>query len=194
MITSVRGILEWKGLDQVFINVGGVSFQVFTPTSTLEKLGPVSAKVYLHTYLYLRTDLVALYGFATAEERSIFQTLLGITGIGPKLALSLISAMRPDQIIAAVATDNVNFFTRVPGFGKKTASRLVLELKSELEKGKLGLPVSPAAPQDTEVAAALAVLGYTPAEINHALASLPNEPSLGTEERVKLALQRLSRR
>ncbi len=196
MITSVQGILEWRGMDQVFVNVGGVSFQVFTPTSTLEKLGPVGGKVRLHTYFYLnlRTGVVALYGFASPEERAIFQTLLGITGIGPKLGLSLLSSTSPNQIISAVATDNVDFFTRVPGFGKKTASRLLLELKGALEKGKLGMPVTVVAQVDTDVAAALAALGYTPAEINHAVASLPDSESLTTEERIKLALQYLSRR
>lgn len=196
MITSVQGVLEWRGTDQVFINVGGVSFQVFAPTSTLEKLGPVGGKARLHTYLYLnlRTGVVALYGFASPEERAIFQTLLGIKGIGPKLALSLLSSTGPNQIISAVATDNVDFFTRIPGFGKKTASRLILELKGELERGKLGMPVTIAAQGDTDVAAALAALGYTAGEINHAVASLPESGSSSTEERVKLALQYLSRR
>lgn len=196
MITSVQGVLEWRGIDQVFINVGGVSFQVHTPTSTLEKMGSVGGKVRLHTHLYLnlRTGLVALYGFASPEERAIFQTVLGITGIGPKLGLSLLSSTTPNQIISAVATDNVDFFTRVPGFGKKTASRLLLELKGALEKGKLGMPVTVTAQVDTDVAAALSALGYTVAEINHAVASLPESESLSTEERVKLALQYLSRR
>ncbi|MBI4331918.1 MAG: Holliday junction branch migration protein RuvA [Chloroflexi bacterium] len=194
MITSVRGLLEWKGTDQVFVNVGSVSFQVFVPTSTLDKLGPLGGRVQLHTYLHFRTDQVSLYGFSSAEERSIFHTLLGVTGIGPKLALSLLSSVSPDQIVAAVATDNVSYFTRVPGFGKKTASRLVLELKSELEKGKLGMPVGEAVQQDAEVAAALSALGYNSSEINQALASLQPEPSLSTEEKVKLALQRLSTR
>lgn len=195
MITSVRGVLEWKGADKVFVNIGGISFQIFVPTSTLDRLGPLGSRVQLHTYLHLRTDQVSLYGFSSVEERSIFHTLLGVSGIGPKLALSLLSSISPDQIVAAVATDDVNYFTRVPGFGKKTASRLILELKSELEKGKLGIPVGAAVQQDAEVAAALTALGYTPAEVNQALSSLQAEvPALSTEDKVKLALQRLSGR
>ncbi len=195
MITSLRGNLEFKGADQVFVAVGGVSFQVFTPSSTLDKLGPVGGRVQLHTYLHLRPDQITLYGFSSVQERSLFQNLLGITGIGPKLALALLSSISPDQIISAVATEDVNFFTRVPGFGKKTASRLVLELKSDLEKGKLGVvPVGAAGHPDMEVAAALSALGYSTAEINQALAAVPDDPSLSDEDRVKLALQHLSSR
>ncbi len=194
MITSVRGILEFKGADQVFVGVGGLSFQVFVPSSTLQKLGPVGTRVQLHTYLHLRTDQVTLYGFSSAQERSLFRTLLGVKGIGPKLALSLLSSVSPDQIVSAVAMDNVNFFTQVPGFGKKTASRLVLELKSDLERGKLGMPVGATVQQDAEVAAALAALGYSAAEVNQALVAVSDDDSLTAEEKVKLALQHLSSR
>ncbi len=194
MITSLRGVLEFKSADQVFVGVGGVGFQVFTPTSTLANLGPVGSRVHLHTYLHLRTDQVTLYGFSSPQERALFQTLLGVTGIGPKLALALLSAVSPDQIVSAVATDNVSFFSRVPGFGKKTASRLVLELKSDLEKGKLGMPVGASVQQDTEVAAALASLGYSASEVNQALAAIADQTSLSTEDKVRLALQYLSSR
>lgn len=194
MITSVRGMLEFKGAGQVYINLGGVSLQVFIPTSTMDRLGPVGARVQLQTYFHFRADVMALYGFSSVEERSIFLAVLGVTGIGPKLALALLSNVSPEQIVSAVATDNINFFTQVPGFGKKTASRLVLELKSDLEKGKLGVPLGMGMQQDVEVGAALAALGYTPAEVNQALNALPSDSSLSTEERVKLALQHLSSR
>ncbi|MDP2718281.1 MAG: Holliday junction branch migration protein RuvA [Dehalococcoidia bacterium] len=194
MIVSLRGTLEWKGTDQVFISMGGVSVQVFVPSSSVETLGPAGAKVHLHTFLYFKNDVIAMYGFATPEERGLFQIFLGITGIGPKLALSLLSSLKPEQIIAAAAANNASYLGRVPGLGEKKAARLILELKSELEKGRLSIPVLQTGQPDSDITGALTALGYTLAEINQAVGSIPGTSDLTPEEKVKLALQYLSSR
>jgi Holliday junction DNA helicase RuvA len=151
----------------------------------------VGKEVELHTHLYLREDILALYGFATAEELGLFQSLIGVRGVGPKLALALLSALPPDQLTLAIASGNEDLLTQVPGIGKKTAQRLILELKGKLEKLVSPVPVSEA---DAEVLSALTNLGYTLAEATRALSSVPQEKDLGLEDKIKLALQNLGAR
>ncbi len=184
MISSLEGTLQAYGSDSVTIKVGGVGFQVYVPHSTLSKLGAIGDEVRLYTHLYLREDNVALYGFTSPEELSFFQTLLGVSGVGPKAALTLLSAMNPEQLSLAIATDNIELLSRAAGVGQKLASRLVLELKGKLERRGTAAP-----PGSAEVVAALNSLGYSAAEATRALASLPDSPNLTLEDKIKLALQ-----
>ncbi|MBI4188387.1 MAG: Holliday junction branch migration protein RuvA, partial [Chloroflexi bacterium] len=121
MIASLHGKLETLGSDWAIINVNGIGLQVHMPTSTLSTLGATGKEVHLHTHLVLREDNISLYGFATAEEQELFQTLMSVSGIGPKLALAILSAMNVEQVSMAIATGSAELLRTVPGIGKKTA-------------------------------------------------------------------------
>ena len=189
MIAGLHGTLESLGSDWAIINVGGISFQVYMPTSTLSLLGAIGEEVKLHTHLHLREDNATLYGFATADELRFFQTLLGVSGLGPKLALAMLSAMSVDKLTMAIATGSVDLLTIVPGIGKKVADRLVLELKDKIAAGWVTTPAAQLAEANTDVLAALTSLGYSVAEATRAVATLPPSSDLTLEERLKLALQ-----
>ena len=129
MIASLSGILETLGGDWVIINVGGVGFQVHTSTTTRSSLGKAGEEVRLYTHFLVRDDGATLYGFAVMEELQLFQILIGVSGLGPRLALAMLSAMEVDKLAMAIATGSTELLTSIPGIGKKMASRLVLELK-----------------------------------------------------------------
>ena len=189
MIAGLHGTLESLGSDWAIINVGGIGFQVYMPTSTLSSLGAIGEEVKLHTHLHLREDNATLYGFATDDELRFFQTLLGVSGLGPKLALAMLSAMSVDKLTMAIATGSVDLLTIVPGIGKKVADRLVLELKDKIAAGWVTTPAAQLAEANTDVLAALTSLGYSVAEATRAVATLPPSSDLTLEERLKLALQ-----
>jgi len=189
MIASLNGKVESLGSDWAIINVGGIGFQVYTPTSTLSTLGKIGEEVKLHTYLYLREDNATLYGFASAEELGLFQTLIGVSGLGPKLAVAMLSAMDIEKLTMAIATANADLLVEVPGIGKKMASRIILELKEKIGAGWITTPAAQLAQENTEVISALVSLGYSVSEANRAVATLPPSSDLNLEERIKLALQ-----
>ena len=189
MIASLKGKLESLGSDRAIINVGGIGLQVFIPTSTLSTLGSVGGEVKLHTHLHLREDNIALYGFASAEELELFKVLINVSGLGPKLGLAMLSAMNIDQLVMAIATGNTELLTRVPGIGKKIASRIILELKDKLAAGWVITPAAELAQENADVLAALTSLGYSASEATRALATLPQDKKLSLEEKVKQALE-----
>ena len=190
MIAGLEGKLQSRSTDGAIIKVGGVSLQVYMPSSTLSTLGAIGEAVHLHTHLHLREDNVALYGFATTEELELFRLLIGVSGVGPKVALAILSAMEPGHLALAIATGNVDLLSSVPGVGSKMAGRLALELKGKLE----GIMVSAPAEGDAEVIAGLMGLGYSAAEAASALASLPHSAGLTVEEKIRQALQYLASR
>ena len=189
MISSLQGKLESLGGDWAIINVGGVGFQVYMPTSTLSTLGAVGEEVKLYTHLHLREDNVALYGFNTADDMALFQMLIGVSGLGPRLALAMLSAMTGEQITMAIVTGSVDTLTIIPGIGKKVANRIILELKEKISTGWISTPATQLAQENTDVLAALTALGYSAAESTRAIATLPPSPDLSLEEKIKLALQ-----
>ncbi len=188
MIASLHGKLESLGSDGAVINVGGVGFQVYMPTSTLSTLGKIGEEVKLHTYLHLREDNAALYGFTSTDELGLFQNLISVSGLGPKLALAMLSAMNIERLTMAIATSSVDLLTEVPGIGKKMANRLILELKDKLGAGWITTPAVQLAEENAEVVAALTSLGYSVSEATRAVASLPPDSKLSLEDRVKQAL------
>jgi Holliday junction DNA helicase RuvA len=188
MIAGLQGKLQAIGSNWAIINVGGISFQVYMPTSTLSTLGATGKEVELHTHLHLREDNITLYGFATAEELGLFQTLITVSGVGPKLALAMLSAMSVEKLTMAIATGSADLLSEVPGIGKKTASRLILELKGKIAAGWLGAPAE-LAPENIDILAALTSLGYSVREATRAVATLPQDKELSLEEKIKLALQ-----
>jgi Holliday junction DNA helicase RuvA len=189
MIARLQGKLEAIALDSVIVNVNGVGFQVFLPTSTLSTIGNVGKEVKLYTHLHVREDILALYGFGSADELRLFEILTTVSGIGPKLGLSLLSAMNTDQLTMAIATGNADLLTTVPGVGKKIAARIVLELKDKIGSGWITTAITEVAQENTDVLGALISLGYSAAEASRAVASLPKTKGLSLEEKIKLALQ-----
>jgi len=188
MIASLTGTLEAMGADWVVVNVGGVGFKVHLPTSDLSRLGSPGGKVELFTHLHVREDNISLYGSTSAEELGLFEVLIGVSGIGPKLALAMLSTMEPETLAAAIATANSLVLTHVPGIGKKTAERIILELKDKVSAGMLAISAPELAPDNAEVLAALVSLGYTTNEAVQAVSSLPRDSKLGIEEKLRLAL------
>jgi len=188
MISSLHGKVESLGSDWAIINVGGIGFQVYMPTSTLSTLGSIGKEVQLYTHLHLREDNATLYGFAEAEELTLFQTLISVSGLGPKMALAMLSGMSIEQLVTAIATGSADLLTVIPGIGKKVANRIVLELKEKIGAGWITTPATQLAQENTDVLAVLTSLGYSAAEATKAVATLPADPDLSLEEKVKLAL------
>ena len=188
MIASLQGKIEALSSDWAIINVAGIGFQVYMPTSTLASLGAVGKEVKLHTYLHLREDSAALYGFASADELALFQTLISVSGLGPRLALAMLSAMDVEKLTIGIATGSAELLTEVPGIGRKMASRLILELKDKIGAGRVPVPTSQVAAENADIIAALTALGYSTTEATRAVAALP-AADLTLEEKVKLALQ-----
>jgi len=188
MIASLKGEIQALGGDWAIIDVNGVGFKVYMPTSTLSTLGAKGEEVELHTHLYLREDNVTLYGFAAPEELGLFQTLISVSRLGPKLALAMLSAMSAEKLAMTIATGNADLLAEIPGVGKKTANRLILELKEKIGAGWLATPPTELAEENADVLAALTTLGYSVREAAPAIAAIPPDPALTLEEKIKLAL------
>lgn len=191
MIATLEGILEYRGNDSVIINIGGIGFRVYVSGSTLGQLGTVKGKVSLYTHLHVREDNISLYGFASDEELALFRNLISVSGIGSKVALTLLSALNPEQVVMAIASGDVDLISQAPGIGKKMASRLIVELRGKLEKEwkETALPL---APESADVIAALIGLGYSLAEATNAVSRLPDSGEISLEERIKMALQQMT--
>jgi len=192
MIASLHGVLESLGSDGAVVNVNGLGFRVYLPTSTLSTLPSIGKEIHLHTHFHLREDSATLYGFASADELRLFATLLGVTGLGPRLALAMLSAMSLEQLTMAIASGNSDLLTAIPGIGKKVANRITLELKDKIAAGWATTPGLEVADENTDVLAALTSLGYSASEAAKAVASLPVDATMSLEDKIKMALQYLS--
>lgn len=193
MIASLRGRLAEVLFDGAVIEVGGVGYRVFlTPKATASL--PRGGEVMVHTVTYVREDTLALYGFLSADERHVFEQLLSASGVGPKLALAMLSVHSPDALRRAVSASDADALMLVSGVGRKGAARLIIELKGKLGDGAVDLPSDPTTrPAYAEVREALTALGYAPAEIRTALESLPEDAgALPTQELLRLALRELA--
>jgi Holliday junction DNA helicase RuvA len=188
MIAGLKGKVAAIYSDLVIIDVNGIGFQVFMSTSTLSGLGAIGAVVKLHTHLYLREDSVSLYGFTSLDELNLFQALIGVSGVGPRLALAMLSVMSPKELTMAIATGSIDLLRRVPGVGKKMAERLVLELKDKIGAGLGAVPMAQLAEGSSDVIAALVSLGYSAGEASRAVAALPIDREMSLEEKIKLTL------
>ncbi|MFT4036771.1 MAG: Holliday junction branch migration protein RuvA [Thermomicrobiales bacterium] len=194
MIAGLRGVVFQKLEDAVLVDVSGVIYRVNTSASTLGEIGASGEPVTVVTQLYVREDQMTLYGFATNEELRLFNTLIGVSGVGPKLALAILSRVRPDALELAINSENAELLATVPGVGKKTALRLILELRGKLAPSATagGAPGATPSQEDAEVLAALRSLGYTTAEAHSALSRAPRDPGLTLEDRVVAALRDLA--
>lgn len=197
MIAGLRGRVFAKTTDSLFIDVNGVIYQVGTSANTLGDSGDQGAEVSVVTRLIVREDQMALYGFTTEDELRLFDTLVSVTGVGPRLACAVLSRFPTDQLHNAIANENASLLATVPGIGQKTAARLILEMRGKLPALQ-GLPSrqgSSAVPGrgTDEVVEALQSLGYSPTEIATSVSNIPAEIE-GTEARVLAALRSLGNR
>jgi holliday junction DNA helicase RuvA len=196
MIASIQGVLEARRTGYAIIRVGGFGIHVFAPTTTLSRLGDVGAEVTLYTHFHVREDGMALYGFSSEEDRDAFEQLIGISGVGPKIALAVLSVMDARTFYKAIADEDQQRLALVPGVGKKLAAKLVLELKGKLPSlialgGAAAL--SPSAKIQSEVLEALMGLGFSVAEAQAALAKIPQDRSMTLEEQITFALRSFAR-
>ena len=188
MISRLRGSPAGRSPEGIVLDVGGVGYLVAATPSALARTDGVR-EVTLETYLHVREDALQLYGFADAAERALFLDLLGVSGIGPKVALAVVSSSPPGELRRAIALGDASRFQAIPGIGKKTAERIVLELKEKLgSEDVVVLPAAAGASSSHAVARdALVELGYTVTEAEQALARI--DPDLPAEERVREALR-----
>ncbi|MGD9001436.1 MAG: Holliday junction branch migration protein RuvA [Anaerolineae bacterium] len=191
MISKISGVIWDTGDGYIVIRAAGVGYQVHVPSNVLEQIKGVEQAVELFTYFYVRENRLALYGFLTKEKRALFELLLDISGVGPSVALSLLSTLSPDALRQAVLQDEPGLLTRVPGIGSKTARKIIFHLKD-----RVILPEGEETPlltdADTEIIAALTELGFSLVEAQSALQRLPRDEDLSVEERVRLALSSLA--
>jgi holliday junction DNA helicase RuvA len=188
MIAFLEGEVVEKGATRVVVNVGGVGYDVQVPTSVLGKLPGTGEVARVHTRMIVRDDAILLYGFSSPQERTLFDLLTGVSGVGPKVALSFLSALTPDALRRAVATNDADALTVVPGVGKKVAQRVVLDLRDQLGGDEVTVVEGPLA----ETREALVALGLSPAEASEALADV--EPDgRAVEDLLRQALQRVGR-
>ena len=188
MIATLRGEIAQVEENALVLEVGGVGVRVFVPSQVRSrtKAGEV---LFLYTHLVVREDALTLYGFESQAERELFNTLLGVDGVGPKVALSVLSTMTIDSIQRAVFADEADILSRVPGVGKKTAQKMALHLKDKLKPMDALAGVAAMTDKDSEVLAALTALGYSVVEAQAAIQALPKDAPDDTEERLRLALQ-----
>lgn len=187
MIGSLAGKLQARQDDTIILNVGGVGFRVRVSANTAAGLGGIGSETQVFTHLRVREDELSLYGFATEEELRLFETLMTVSGVGPKVALSILSAAPIETLKLALAEGNVDALTAVPGIGKKTAQRLVLELKGKIDVAGLA-DVGEISPLDKDVIDALINLGYSAAEATRATRAVSSRAKT-IEDRVRMALQ-----
>ena len=187
LVSSVAGTLESTGADWVEVGLGGVTLRVHVPDTAVGNVGRVGEPVRLFTSLQVRDDSLTLFGFSSDDERQTFETLLNISGIGPRLALAMLGRFSPQALAQTVESGDTKALSSVPGIGRRTASRIVLELKGKLD---LDFATGGAAAPGSDLVDALTALGYSDAEAREALATTnPDEPD---EDRIRAALDRLA--
>jgi holliday junction DNA helicase RuvA len=191
MIGKLTGTLAAKNPPEVLVDCGGVGYEVLVPMSTFYNLPALGDKVALLTHLIVREDAHLLYGFATQDERAGFKQLVKISGVGPRTALSILSGMSVADIAQAVAKQDAARLTKIPGIGKKTAERLLLELKGKLGDALATGGVSVSNDNQSDILQALVALGYSDRDAGLALKALPAD--VGVSEGIKLALKALAK-
>jgi Holliday junction DNA helicase RuvA len=191
VIGRIAGILVEKNFPQVIVSCNGVGYEIDVPMSTFYPLPRTGEEVTLLTHLVVREDAHLLYGFLTAGERAAFRQLLKISGVGPKVALSVLSGLSVEDLSAAVASEDSARLQKVPGIGKKTAERLVLELRDKLPKALPGVAGPDASTASSDVVNALLGLGYNEREAQAAVKSLP--PDLQIADAIRQALKTLAK-
>ena len=192
MIAQLRGQILRKGPQEVVVDVAGVGYRVAIPVSTFYRLGEPGSDVELRTYTHVREDTLALYGFLTGAEQDLFERLISVGGVGPRLAVNILSGIEVPDLVAALRTSDVSRLTRVPGVGKKTAERLIVELKDKMPPAvPEETPMAPAADRPKEdLLSALVNLGYSRGEVERGVDRALHEDGSGRfEDLLRRALQ-----
>ena len=192
MIASIHGTLESVGDDHVVVRVSGFGIRVYVPSQVADTVGAVGQQVTLHTTLRIHDDTPTLYGFPTSEGKRLFDLLLDVSGVGPRHSLGLLSAMTPDEVAVAIVSGNADALSSVRGIGKRTAGRILVDLKARLLRDWVAAPIGER-DSHNDVVAALQALGYSAAEAQKAVLALEDVTELPLEEQVRLALQQLAR-
>jgi Holliday junction DNA helicase RuvA len=190
MIGRLRGLLATKRSDGVVIDVMGIGYEVSIPIRTLASLPPVGEEIALHTHLHVREDVMTLFGFSTERDQEVFRILLSGSGIGPKVALAMLSAMTSNELHIAIVSEDLDGLCAVPGIGKRSAQKIVLELKPKLSGLSAVGSVSGSGRQQTREA--LEGLGYASAEIAGIMGDV--DPDVSVAEQIRMALQALGAR
>ena len=193
MIVGLQGTLSALGPDWVHVTVGGVTLQVFVPSNSITGLGVPGETVSLHTLFRIREEQPLLYGFPDEASLQLFTLLTGVSGVGPRLGLALLSALDPASLQIAVASGDAAALAAAPGVGRRTANRIILELRDKVDFIE-GDGVAAVSGGDGEVLAALSALGYSAAEAKAAVDAIPDSDGLAVEEKIRLALQQFARR
>lgn len=189
MIATLEGRVAHKDPEYMIVVVGGVGIEVFAPRTTIEKVK--GETVFLHTRLIVREDSLTLYGFSSESERDLFDTFIKISGVGPKLAITMLSSLSIDNIRNAVVSERPEILTRVPGIGKKTAQKILFELKDKISVGLDAMPAGDFNNVNADVMDALTSLGYSVVEAQAAIQSIPADAPEEVDQRVLIALQYL---
>ncbi|MYM65020.1 Holliday junction branch migration protein RuvA [Pseudomaricurvus sp. HS19] len=207
MIGRIRGVLAEKQAPEILVDVNGVGYELLVPMTTLYQLPGIGAEVSLHTHFAVSETAQTLYGFYAAKERTLFRTLIKVSGVGPKMALAILSGMEADQLVQCVMQDNVSALVKVPGVGRKTAERLIVELRDKLSQWELtASPLAAleaaSAPQSNkssssdmvaEAESALVALGYKPTEASKLVTGVLKDKTVErSEDLIRLALRSLA--
>ena len=191
MIASLRGVVQSIGDDQLLIEVGGVGLRVSVPLSVIDNAPAPGRPLFLHTYLAVREDALNLYGFLSQEEREAFELLIQVSGVGPRLALAILSHLSLDMLRNAIGTNQPEALILVPGIGQKSAERIIFHLRDRL--APVLEPIGEPSEADAEVLTVLTALGYSMQEAQTALQALSPDAPEDVEERIRLALQHFAR-
>lgn len=198
MISRIRGTIIEKQPPFLLLEVGGIGYEIAAPMTTFYHLPDIDQETTLYTHLVIREDAHHLYGFHRRQDRRLFRALIKVNGIGPKLALTILSGMEPDQFVQHVLQNNANRLVSIPGIGKKTAERLIMETKDALSEWKMQqtdvvrMTDSKAINNDTiqDAISALVALGYKPKEANRTVLQI-QQPHFSSEEMIRLALKQM---
>jgi len=190
MIASLSGTILKIEDSSLVVNVGGVGIRVFVPRTVLEDVGGVGRSVRLHTHLIVREQELSLYGFEVEEDLQLFEVLLGVNGVGPKVALSILGTLSPELLKSAIMREETAVLQRVPGIGKKTAERIMFQLRDKLDLTQVSTAVPLVSDVDADVIDFLTGLGFSIVEAQSALQNIPRDVK-SFDERVQMALQHL---
>jgi Holliday junction DNA helicase RuvA len=199
VIGRIRGVLVDKKPPEIQIDVAGICYEVQVPMSTLYQLPELGKEITLHTHFVVREDAQLLYGFFEEKDKSMFRSLIKINGVGPKMALGILSSMEANEFVRAVRSNDINAMVKMPGIGKKTAERLLIEMRDRLkdwdgEEGGTQVPVSAGASITSDAETALISLGYKPQQAAHVIAAvLKTNPEIqGSEELIRHSLKSMA--
>ena len=208
MLAYIKGTLEIKMTGYVVVDVGGLGYKIFMSDSSIDTLGNIGDTVKIHTHYRVREDDISIFGFNTLEELKMFELLIGVSGVGAKTALVMLSACKPSEFALAVISEDIKTLTTIPGIGAKSAQRIILELKDKIKKeqqieelkmassNNSSLKIKQAIEKDnilSEAIAALQVLGYNRKEIEKTFEKIQDKTNLTTEELIRKALAFLGR-